>query len=125
MTPASSHSHQGSHCGVLNCAMVETVAKFVNPPTYCELGALTPNRVSSLLKMYGKLRSRNARVRWHQLVWQKDQIARYSFICWLVCKDRLRTKNKLYRWGVVEDDRCVLCGMNGEDRYHIFFMCPH
>lgn len=46
-----------------------------------------------------------------------------AFICWVVCKDKLRTKDRLKRWGVVDDDMCVLCGENVENKEHLFFNC--
>lgn len=43
-----------------------------------------------------------------------------QFHCWLECKDRLRTKDKLQRLGIVGDDRCMLCGAGTENRDHFF-----
>lgn len=44
------------------------------------------------------------------MVWHKDGIPRCSFISWLACKKKLRTRDKLKWWGVIEDSTCVLCG---------------
>lgn len=69
-------------------------------------------------------------VGWCMAVWQKDEIPRpqtpdpkCSFIFWLVCKDRLRTRDRLKRWGVIEVSSCLLCGTAEESRDHLFFEC--
>ena len=49
---------------------------------------------------------------------------RCSFVQWLVCKNRLRTRDRLKRWGKLNDSRCVLCGNAEENRDHLFFQCP-
>ena len=62
-------------------------------------------------------------VSWYELVWHKDYIPRCSMILWLVFHDRLRTKDRLLKWGVVDNSTCVLCGFNEETRDHLFFCC--
>lgn len=61
-------------------------------------------------------------VPWPSLIWHKDSIPRCSFICWLACNNRLRTKEKLLRWGVIENSQCMLCGSAEETRDHLFFL---
>lgn len=69
------------------------------------------------------LRTQYPQVEWAGLVWHKEYIPRCSLICWLASKNRLRTKEKLHRWGIVTDEVCVLCGQCREDRDHLFFRC--
>lgn len=38
-----------------------------------------------------------------------------------VCKDSLRTKDRLQRWGNNVDDTSALCGAASENRDHLFF----
>lgn len=54
---------------------------------------------------------------WHCIVLYKDAIPRCSFILWLVCREKLK------RWGVIDDSTCVLCGVEEENRDHLFFGC--
>lgn len=44
---------------------------------------------------------------WNKVVWHKDEIPMCSFIFWLACKHRLRTRDNLKRWGVIEDSTRV------------------
>ncbi|XP_050207357.1 uncharacterized protein LOC126656782 [Mercurialis annua] len=46
---------------------------------------------------------------WFKIVWGKNYVPKHSFILWLAIKNRLKTKDKLKRWGVTPDDHCVLC----------------
>ena len=40
-----------------------------------------------------------------------------------MCKNRLSTKDILYNWGIVPDNICLLCGIEIEDRDHLFYRC--
>ncbi|XP_026419497.1 uncharacterized protein LOC113315435 [Papaver somniferum] len=60
---------------------------------------------------------------WTKLVWFKNNIPRHSFISWLACHKRLKTKAKLQRWGLVNNAACALCGGGIEDEEHIFLTC--
>ncbi|XP_026414120.1 uncharacterized protein LOC113309821 [Papaver somniferum] len=62
-------------------------------------------------------------VGWTKLVWFKNNIPINSFICWLTCHRRLKTKAKLQRWGLVNNASCVLCGGGTEDEDHLFLSC--
>lgn len=59
-------------------------------------------------------------VDWAHLMWHKDHVPRCSIICWLACKNRPGTKDRLLQWGMNLDARCVLCGVDNEDRNHVF-----
>ena len=39
-------------------------------------------------------------VEWHKLVWFKQHIPRHAIITWLVCKNSLATKDRLFKWGM-------------------------
>lgn len=86
---------------------------------------LTADKKFSVKAVWNKLRRRNPIVSWANLLWHKDNIPRCSFINWLACRDRLRTKAKLCRWGVLDNNQCVLCAGNVEDRDHLFFQCSY
>lgn len=36
-------------------------------------------------------------------------VPKQSFILWMACKNKLLTREKLRRWGFIDDDSCVLC----------------
>ncbi|GAB2211181.1 hypothetical protein Droror1_Dr00016473 [Drosera rotundifolia] len=60
-----------------------------------------------------------------KIVWHRSIFPRYGFIVWLVCHDRLCTKQKLCRMGVIVEDGCVLCNKQVETWVHIFFVCDN
>ena len=86
---------------------------------------LTHDKKYSLRSAWNGIRIAGNIVDWYHIVWYKDAIPRCSFILWLVCKDRMRTRDRLKRWGVVEDSSCVLCGEEEENRDHLFFGCAY
>lgn len=42
---------------------------------------------------------------------------------WLACKDKLATKERLKRFGIIENDTCYFCPKS-ETLNHIMFHCP-
>uniref|UniRef100_A0A803PTY7 Reverse transcriptase domain-containing protein n=1 Tax=Cannabis sativa TaxID=3483 RepID=A0A803PTY7_CANSA len=49
---------------------------------------------------------------------------KHSFISWIVVQDRLKTRDRLKRMGIVNEDTCTLCGQVTETCAHLFFDCP-
>jgi len=92
----------------------------------------TVDRVVWTLHNSGKYTSSTAKeafrehrdqVAWRNLVWFKGYIPKYALILWMVCKGKLLTRDKLKRWGCINDDICVLCGSVSESLDHLFFQC--
>ncbi|GAB4860114.1 hypothetical protein Ancab_011592 [Ancistrocladus abbreviatus] len=52
-------------------------------------------------------------------------IPQHAFIWLLACEDRLQTRCRLYRMGLVDKVKCALCSREEEHRDHVFFLCPH
>lgn len=46
---------------------------------------------------------------WHSLGWFKLHIPRRSFIAWLALHNRLKTRDRLVKWGITDSNKCVLC----------------
>lgn len=69
------------------------------------------------------LRQRSPAVEWHEVVWFREEVPRYSFITWLSFLGRLPTKDRLIFWGLAVPDRCVLCSSHLESHQHLFFEC--
>lgn len=84
---------------------------------------LTANKVYTLKSAWNAIRDVGRQVDWYRALWHKDAIPRCSFILWLVCKDRLQTRDRLKRKGVIVDSGCVLCGATEETRDHLFCDC--
>lgn len=51
------------------------------------------------------LGSRSIEVSWAKLVWFKGHIPRYAFIMWLLCRNRLTTKDRLLRIHRISKER--------------------
>lgn len=62
-------------------------------------------------------------VDWTKLVWFKHNIPRHSFVCWLACHKRFKTRAKLRSWGLIENANCVFCDSGIEDEDHMFLKC--
>lgn len=45
------------------------------------------------------------------------------FVFWLALHNILQ-KNKLFQWGISDNDTCVLCNDDKEEIGHLFFECP-
>ena len=71
---------------------------------------LATNEQFSVNSAWNALRVHHPIVQWHNIVWHKDSVPRCSFVLRLVCRDRIRTKDKLLQWGCVNEAGCILCG---------------
>ncbi|XP_074305404.1 uncharacterized protein LOC141640532 [Silene latifolia] len=60
---------------------------------------------------------------WLPLVWNRLSLPKDNFICWLFIQHRLMTKDRLTRFGVLNDGLCYLCGLAPETHDHLFFYC--
>lgn len=65
------------------------------------------------------------RVNWYLWVWNSANIPKHSFICWLICHKRVKTRDKLKTYGVVNDNRCLVCEADEESCSHLFFKCVY
>ncbi|XP_039003143.1 uncharacterized protein LOC120129800 [Hibiscus syriacus] len=70
------------------------------------------------------LRIMTQMVGWHHLVWFFGRIPKHNIILWMAILDRLPTRMRLMRMGlVIENDRCLFYDLVLETRNHIFFKC--
>ncbi|XP_019246258.1 PREDICTED: uncharacterized protein LOC109225903 [Nicotiana attenuata] len=54
-------------------------------------------------------------------VWDRNNIPKHSFICWLAMHRRLLTREMLAKLGMCQEDQCVICGEKAEIIDHLFF----
>ncbi|KAH1222734.1 putative ribonuclease H protein [Glycine max] len=73
-------------------------------------------------KIYHMLREDKPKVTWRKIFYGNLARPRAKFILWMTCLDRLPTKDRLHRFGVVTDCKCVFCGLT-ETCDHLFFEC--
>ncbi|XP_050222523.1 uncharacterized protein LOC126672611 [Mercurialis annua] len=81
------------------------------------------NNKFSIAQTWNEFREHHGYVSWHKLIWGKDSIPRFNFILWLVMKRKLKTKDRLYNWGVVADNNCIFCSSDTETIDQCFYDC--
>ncbi|XP_056688091.1 uncharacterized protein [Spinacia oleracea] len=79
----------------------------------------------SVKVVYEKLIEARPLVTWDMLVWNRLNVPRHRFICWMAVQARLQTTAKLARIGVSVSPLCLLCGQQDEDHNHLFFSCSY
>lgn len=63
---------------------------------------------------------------WYESVWFPNSTPKYSFLTWIVLKNRLATGDRLVKWNVGANGGCVFCqDQEVETRDHLFFSCPY
>lgn len=75
--------------------------------------------------LYDYLSEQAPDVPWFAAIWISRAIPRHSFHAWLVLQNRLPTRDRMIRWGIQVDDRCLLCTQQPENRDHLFFDCNY
>ena len=86
-----------------------------------------PNRNKQFSVAYAKelLRTHGNKVEWFNIVWFHGYVPKFAFIEWMLFKDRLLTRDKLRKWGCIQEDNCALCSSGVEDCNHLFFACGY
>lgn len=64
-------------------------------------------------------------VPWFTVVWFKEKVPKYSFITWLLLRERLAIRDRLRHWEMVVPSACLLCGVTDESMQHVFFNCSY
>ena len=59
-----------------------------------------------------------------KLVWHSMAIPRHAFIVWLAIKNGLATQDKLQKWDIIPQAKCLMCNDPIETVDHLFFSCP-
>ncbi|XP_058747138.1 uncharacterized protein LOC131620138 [Vicia villosa] len=72
--------------------------------------------------MYMEHMKCNTLVDWRDLVCKNKASPRAVFVLWLVCQNRLATKDRLAKFGINVDQQCVFCECL-ETVNHLFFDC--
>ncbi|XP_038996241.1 uncharacterized protein LOC120120779 [Hibiscus syriacus] len=75
--------------------------------------------------IWDSIRSSRVKIVWHKLIWFPAHIPKFSLFSWMVILDRLPTKDRLARFGLIVDHACGLCGTGLESRDHLFVDCSY
>lgn len=65
------------------------------------------------------------KVNWSNWIWNRLNIPKHRYICWLAIWKRLNFRQKLKNIGVIDDSSCPLCGDQEETPEHVFFKCAY
>ncbi|XP_074315286.1 uncharacterized protein LOC141651472 [Silene latifolia] len=74
---------------------------------------------------YDLIRHKFQNVPWHKQIWNSWSLPKHQFIGWLIAREALMLKDKLFSLGIVPDDDCLLCGKGGENHTHLFQTCEY
>ncbi|XP_074283135.1 uncharacterized protein LOC141607680 [Silene latifolia] len=72
---------------------------------------------------YQWLLGQHQKVQWFSYVWNRVALPKVNFVNWLVINQRLLTKDRMGRFGILTDGLCFLCGNAAESTAHLFFEC--
>ncbi|XP_074266100.1 uncharacterized protein LOC141588565 [Silene latifolia] len=72
---------------------------------------------------YQWIRQKQPTVTWNKVIWNSWCISKHSFISWLIAREALQLKDKLFLLGIISDDVCFLCGSAAENHKHLFTQC--
>ncbi|XP_050229139.1 uncharacterized protein LOC126678280 [Mercurialis annua] len=65
------------------------------------------NRMFTIKSAMNHIRPQFDEVSWWKVMWRTGCVPRHSFIAWLAVKNKLRTRDKLKRWGTIDIDDCM------------------
>lgn len=84
-----------------------------------------PAHLMNLSMIWQTIRARGSTPLWIHSVWNNLSIPKCSFTFWLALKNRLLTKERMSRFGMNTDVRCVLCDNATETNDQIFSSCSY
>lgn len=74
---------------------------------------------------WAKVRSKQPVKKKFKVIWHKKNSKRMVVIAFLVESNRLNTRGRLRRFGIVEETGYLLCNDGEETVSHLFFQCEH
>ncbi|KAK9666604.1 hypothetical protein RND81_14G197500 [Saponaria officinalis] len=79
----------------------------------------------SVTSGYNWIRKPQPQVSWAKYIWNSWCIPKHSFINWLIARETLLLKDRLFGLGIATDDLCVLSGLSAETHSHLFQQCVY
>ncbi|XP_071719190.1 uncharacterized protein [Rutidosis leptorrhynchoides] len=73
------------------------------------------------------VRSMAPNVPWYSVIWFTHNIPKHALVMWLLMGEKLKTRDKLKRWEVANNQPllCALCDQVPDSHDHLFFVCPY
>ncbi|GAA0153481.1 reverse transcriptase [Lithospermum erythrorhizon] len=107
-------------CQEISCLQVKDIDSAANGPG-------NPWKSSSLLRckdVRQEIKGNVEKVKWHKIEWSCSNTQAHSFIMWMVYMQKLATKDRLMRMGILQSDSCEFYGQS-ESIEHFFFACEY
>ncbi|XP_010694732.1 uncharacterized protein LOC104907494 [Beta vulgaris subsp. vulgaris] len=79
----------------------------------------------SIKKYYTTINGNDIRVPWSAYVWNRFSQPKHRMILCLGLQNRLKTKDRLKKLGICDDDVCAICGQQVESVNHLLFKCHY
>ncbi|XP_074264074.1 uncharacterized protein LOC141586672 [Silene latifolia] len=77
--------------------------------------------IYSVSSGYKWLCGQQSKISWCPLIWNKTIIPKHSFIGWLVVQERLMTRERLLKFGIIADGSCFFCQTHLETHQHLLY----
>ncbi|XP_074315374.1 uncharacterized protein LOC141651568 [Silene latifolia] len=61
----------------------------------------------------------------YNAIWNTWCVPKHTFINWLIAKEVLQLKSKLFLLGISHDDKCLICDSAAETHSHLFQYCTY
>ncbi|KAG7543172.1 hypothetical protein ISN45_Aa07g030980 [Arabidopsis thaliana x Arabidopsis arenosa] len=90
-----------------------------------KVGSSQASNVFSASLTWEHLNPAGPSVDWSKAIWFSGRIPKHAFIAWLAIRNRLHTRDRLVRWGLMIPTTCLLCNSHDESRQHLFFDCSY
>ncbi|XP_058742594.1 uncharacterized protein LOC131615108 [Vicia villosa] len=74
-------------------------------------------------QIYNAMIDDGSRVVWRHLFVNNRDRPKAIHTTWLACHGKLGTKDRLYRFGMIHEQRCSMCDDTDENLEHLFFAC--
>lgn len=82
------------------------------------------NRKFSIKTTYEALCDDHEHFPWRRMLYHNLARPKAKVTTWLLCHGRFPTKERLTRFGILQDKWCNLCNQKEETNSHLFFECP-
>ncbi|XP_074298892.1 uncharacterized protein LOC141629862 [Silene latifolia] len=74
---------------------------------------------------YDWIRHKEQKVGWAKLIWKSWALPKHNFLAWLILRNALNVKARLFKHGICLDDICCLCNVGQETVEHVFQDCQY
>ncbi|XP_074297012.1 uncharacterized protein LOC141627683 [Silene latifolia] len=74
---------------------------------------------------YQWIRHKEQKVGWAKLIWKSWALPKHKFLAWLILRNALNVKVRLFKHGICQDELCCLCNVGQETVEHVFKDCQY